>query len=645
MNWIASLYQTYDNCESEVGIKTNPPLLPIAHVPQQVEIEISINQKGDFVNALVLSADELPTIIPCTEASAGRTNSPEPHPLADSLKYVAADFYELTSEKAPADKEDKPVKTHHEHYVELLTSWAEFDGSNAKLDAILSYVQKGTVLRDLVSCKIFPILSGKIQKSWTEAEKNHPPLFGSKSKRTKPWDAFVRWSVNIPNIQESQTYWDRELWNSWISYYRSTLEIKDLCYVTGDTTEKARQHPRKIRYTADGAKLISSNDSSGFTFRGRFTDKEGTQTCGVSFEVTQKAHNALRWLIARQGKRFGDQAIVAWALTGQKIPDPLVSTADLSGKEDDFLEEDLENEADSLGPANTGQTGALILKRKISGYRADLGNTTNMVVLALESATKGRMAISYYRELSSGEFLGLIEKWHSEGAWDQNFGKDKEFVGVPSPYDIAQAVYGRRLDDDLKAVTCRRLLPCIIEDRPVPVDLVETCVHQAIARQSLEPWEWEKTLGIACALYRKQQIQTYKKNYAMSLERTRNSRSYLYGRLLAVADVLEKAALTKEEDRRTNAARLMQRFASRPYDTWTSIYLSLEPYCRRLKAKTPGLLHLYETEIDEIKNLFDTDEYCDDSKLDGEFLLAYHCQRTALYTSNKPKNNKPNSNS
>ena len=118
----------------------------------------------------------------------------------------------------------------------------------------------------------------------------------------------------------------------------------------------------------------------------------------------------------------------------------------------------------------------------------------------------------------------------------------------------------------------------------------------------------------------------------MSLERDRTTRSYLYGRLLAIADVLEKSALTKEEERPTNASRLMQRFASRPYDTWTSIYLSLDPYRRRLKANAPGLLHRYETEIDEIKNLFETEGFADDSKLEGEFLLAYHCQRSALFT-------------
>jgi CRISPR-associated protein Csd1 len=152
----------------------------------------------------------------------------------------------------------------------------------------------------------------------------------------------------------------------------------------------------------------------------------------------------------------------------------------------------------------------------------------------------------------------------------------------------------------------------------------------------MEHWEWEKALGIACALYRKQQIQSNKHHHTMSLERNRTTRSYLYGRLLAVADVLEQAALRSSgEHRDTNAARFMQRFASHPYQTWQNIYLLLDPYRRRLKANSPGLLYLYEAEFDEIKDLFQSAGFCDDSHLDGEFLLAYHCQRSALYTKKK----------
>jgi CRISPR-associated protein Csd1 len=118
----------------------------------------------------------------------------------------------------------------------------------------------------------------------------------------------------------------------------------------------------------------------------------------------------------------------------------------------------------------------------------------------------------------------------------------------------------------------------------------------------------------------------------MSLEEDRNSRDYLFGRLLAIADHLEGRALyVAGENRDTNASKLMQRFADRPSSTWRTIELALTPYKARLRAKRPGMLVAIEKQLDEITCKFQTSEFTDDGKLSGEFLLAYHCQRAALW--------------
>ena len=638
MNWIESLYRTYNNCLDHVGVEeegNNDLLLPLSHTTQNAHIEVTLDENSNLIAARVLQKADQKTLIPCTEASGGRSGSkPTNHPLCDKLQYVAGDFLgyggKVTSGFA------KEPEAPHRDYLKLLADWQE-KYPHPKVQTILRYARKGCLVEDLIRQQVIPTQTDESGKTifleqWTDKEQEPPGIFAILPAGNSPQDAFIRWAVVISGDKEPYLWQDRSVWESWNEYYKSTQEFNGLCYVTGEETTLAVQHPAKLRHAADKAKLISANDSSGFTFRGRFTDKDGIQTCGVSFDVTQKAHNALRWLIARQGKRIGDQAIVAWAITGLKIPDALVSTADLVDDED-FLNAGLVDDTSSLSEAETGQGVAHALNRKLIGYHAELGDTTAIVILALDSATPGRMAISYYRELTSSEFLKRVEAWHTQTAWKQNFGKDKKFIGAPSPYDIAQCAYGSRLDDKLKSATYRRLLPCIIENRPVPGDLVASCVRRATARQGLEHWEWEKALGIACALYRKQQIQTNKHHHTMSLERNRTTRSYLYGRLLAVADVLEQTALRASgENRDTNAARFMQRFASHPYQTWQNIYLSLDPYRRRLKANSPGLLHLYEAEIDEINNLFESDAFCNDNHLEGEFLLAYHCQRTALYT-------------
>jgi CRISPR-associated protein Csd1 len=106
------------------------------------------------------------------------------------------------------------------------------------------------------------------------------------------------------------------------------------------------------------------------------------------------------------------------------------------------------------------------------------------------------------------------------------------------------------------------------------------------------------------------------------------TRDYLYGRLLAIADRLEGHALYKaKENRDTNAARSMQRFAERPCSTWRQIYLSLSPYMARL-----GGAKYYKDMIDEVKEKFDPiEDFTLDKPLSGEFLLGYHCQRAELW--------------
>lgn len=114
----------------------------------------------------------------------------------------------------------------------------------------------------------------------------------------------------------------------------------------------------------------------------------------------------------------------------------------------------------------------------------------------------------------------------------------------------------------------------------------------------------------------------------MSLDIKNCSRDYLYGRLLAVAENIESYALyLAGEKRSTNAERYMQQFADRPYYTWRNLELALRPYQERLKnnGKDTG-----RQAISEIMELFATEDYLNDEKLSGEFLLGYHCQKMEI---------------
>ncbi|NCB77314.1 MAG: type I-C CRISPR-associated protein Cas8c/Csd1 [Negativicutes bacterium] len=610
MSWIQKLYETYENSKGIVGKSFNEDevaLLPICHTTNKAQIEIVIDGLGNFQRAMVVPKEQSKTIIPCTEQSGGRSGKkPENHPLCDKLQYLAADFSSFGGivTVGYANNPNEP----YEKYTDLLTRWCQSDFSHPKARAVLEYVRRGNVIKDLVENRILVVgEDNKLLEKWKEKSRKNIPEIFLVTTNSMQGEAFVRWIVEIPGEPHTKVWTDETLFKSWIGFYSATKKTRSLCYISGKDEFIAEQHPSKVRNDGDKAKLISSNDTSGFTFRGRFIT--ANQACSVGFEVTQKAHNALRWLINRQGYRKGDLVIVAWASNGGEIPDPLADT---------FILLNLANEEDNLNCApQTAQELAVKLKRKIEGYKRELGNTNNIVVMGLDAATPGRMAIIFYRELTGSEFLRRIEKWHTSCVWMH----DCKGVGAPSPNDIADAVCGIKSDEKLKKSIVSRIIPCIIDGKPIPKDIVYSAVNRASNRCGLENGDWNKTLSIACALYRK---YSEKENFEMPLDKERKTRDYLYGRLLAVAERLEEGALRRTGEKRpTNAARYMQQFASRPYKTWMQIEVALTPYILRLGSRASW----YKKMMDEIMESFDIEDYVSDKPLSGEYLLGYHCQR------------------
>lgn len=557
------------------------------------------------------------TLIPVTEASVGKAGAKiAPHPLCDEVSYLASDIPEPDKKKCDA-------------YVSHLEAWCQSEYSHPKAKAVLAYIRQKRLWADLNAEKLVPVVIAAVP--------------GKPKEKVKDQKIFIRWRVEPSATPATGTWEDETLIDAWIAYDKAINPKNGVCMVSGQEARLSSNHPKFIRRSDDGAKLISANDGSGFTFRGRFTDDTGAQACSVGYETTLNAHNALRWLIQRQGYRNGEQVIVSWAVGGTPIPDPFGSSLSLMSKEAEVIEQTATITGDDAGTAFAQRLNLLM-----RGYRAKLGERSDIVVMGLDSATPGRMAITYYRELQASEFLERIESWHASHAWHQNFGKDKKFVGAPAPHDIAEAAFASRLgeagelrvDEKLLKATVERLLPCIIDERPLPKDLLISAVNRTCNRVSFKrdkrghQWEWEKQLGVTCALFR----GFFKeRKYEMALEPDRTSRDYLYGRLLALAENIESYALTKaESSRETNAARMMQRFADHPGSTWRNLELSLVPYKARLNAsdKSRGFLVKRLREIDEIMSLFEPDDFLKESKLSGEFLLGYHCQRQIL---NPPK--------
>jgi CRISPR-associated protein Csd1 len=263
------------------------------------------------------------------------------------------------------------------------------------------------------------------------------------------------------------------------------------------------------------------------------------------------------------------------------------------------------------------------------------------MIMGLNAATPGRLSVVLYRELAESDFIEALEHWHNGMVWyyvyfDKNTKKLIRTISSPSPQQIAQTAYGERVKNDRIENTVERLMPCILDKKPIPVDIERQCCSTVsnllvIGKDEkttyIRDYKRESMLETACAVFKYNALVKQKEEYKVALEKDRTTRDYLYGRLLAVADEFEKSALKEMgTDRETNALRYMQRFSRYPAATWKMLYEKLLPYKKHAK-----FAQRYENLIGEITNLFEHDDYVCDKPLSGEYLLGYQCQKKDLY--------------
>lgn len=258
-------------------------LLPVYHSTQKAQIDVFLYDDASFAYGKAVDESDSVTIIPTTEDSSTRGNGIAPHPLCDKLVYVAGDY----SDHVKGAK--KNIAAYFEAYIRQLSGWVQSSYSDKLIRPVYDYLRRGTLIADLLQCGVL------------KAAENSRFLDESyKVAKIAQSDCFVRFTViNRADGTAEDVWHSKRLYDRYIAYYDSIDSQNALCYVTGETLPVTYKHSAKIRNSGDKAKLLSSNDSTNYTYRGRFSND--AEAYAVSREVSQKAHLALRWLIERQG--------------------------------------------------------------------------------------------------------------------------------------------------------------------------------------------------------------------------------------------------------------------------------------------------------------------------------------------------------
>ena len=585
MGLMQKALETYDAMSAWAGVavENRETLAPVGHITAKAKIEITLDAEGGFVQARAV--DEK-IIIPATEESAGRTSAPAAHPLCEQIGYLL-----------PGNEEKFRL------YTQQLEQWANSRYGSPKLNAILNYVRRGTLQTDLAR-------AGLLQMVEKGAVKNEKDM--------------VRWIVNGVGEESGPVWTDLRLLRGFGEFYlESRAGTADrLCMLTGEETLGAAQHLKGVVPMHGNAKIISGNDTSNFTYLGRFADAGEAVT--VSYIASQKAHNALKWLVCNDGYPFGSRTFVCWNPQGLEVPKvqtPLGKNRKSDGKEE------------PLKPTAYREE----LEKTVRGWKNSLPQNAGVVLAAFDAATAGRLAVLYYNELQASDFVDRLAYWDETCCWyDSQWGTSSPMLdrivqfafGVQRGSDESARV---EVDDKVRAQQLQRMLTCRTEKGAMPEDVMRALVRKCDNLQVYNAHNRDTLLFTACAVIRKYRMDRKKEDLPMALEPEKRDRSYQFGRLLAVLEKAERDTYDKDEKRETNAIRLQPMFVRRPGTTAKAVLEQVKnAYYPRLSVKSRNFYEILIGQIMEQISECTEEKY--DAPLTETYLLGYYLQKNALYT-------------
>lgn len=668
MNPLQALYTVY-NQALEAGLvdvhkaKNQPALLPIYHDNKRSNgndiIEVLLNEKGEFLDASWIPKDDY-IQFPVSELSIGRSSGIAPQPLVDKMTYVSKAI----------SKKTKKIK-HHEAYLEQLSDWVEFEKENPNilLHSISKYLlnPSNDILQDIINALFEKVVE-------IAGNGNLKVIEDSKEKNVKMADVFVTFSVEYKDtaIGVLNVTDNLEIHKNFIKYTEKLMATKpkDYCNISGECVYISSKH----RGLLGNAKIISGSNRYEI-YRGRFQDN--LDLIRVGFEASQKIFLMLKYFLENgTNSRWLNSGayLVNWFSTD--IENTISFDPSAKMIKDDFLDdlitlEDLP-ETDTAKEFSFGGSVAKAFSNFITGNGKELLEEVSYNILLLDKTSNGRIAIKYFKTYNGFQLAENVGYWYETMNWPYYSHQEGRYKNNVIPlFALINTLYGeeqetgnhfRLLGDRDKKIAgnmTEETIRCIMERRPLAKELAMKAWSNAKNRVRYKKY-WTEQLRTDCIVIQKyfKDLPYYnnkyipkEKNLAM-LDYECNDRSYLYGRLLAVYDKIEKDAqysrTSKKEvenqnssddsdyKRPTNASRLWAAFIDRPTVVHVNLSKKIQPYLLRLKNNRPGNAIYLEKLLGQIINQINKNNYGSQREaLDEMFLFGYYAQNQDFY---RPKN-------
>jgi CRISPR-associated protein Csd1 len=282
---------------------------------------------------------------------------------------------------------------------------------------------------------------------------------------------------------------EKEIIDLFFKYYNENDEgIVDFDYNTGIKGVCGEKFPSKIRNTGDKAKIFSANDTSGYTFRGQF--KNAKEARSINHIISDKAHNALKYLIKKQGFRQDDKVILIFGNVDAFDAEKMI-------KNDTFAFLGIEE----IPKYDSYNEYANFIRKNFLGIKNNLFNEKIpedlfLNILILDTMVPGRLSINFFKEYRGitelENFIRNIQEWYLSTNW-YAYKKisDNEIINYYtniSIFDIVKSIYGFedqkgdlsfKKDDKIVKKTIVDILKLVINNRKMDYRIVQLLTNKA----------------------------------------------------------------------------------------------------------------------------------------------------------------------
>lgn len=574
-------------------------------------IELLLSKESDLLEARVLPDGE--TIqFPVTEDSVARSSGVAPHPLVDSATYVIQDGEKRSTA-----------------YMKQMENWLAYDAND--------YVQ---IIRDFLKK---PGMLEVVKKKLKDSEEGGEERSKKSAKSIDFEKVFFTFSIEnyegMKNVSVSENTALQERYKDYVEYQNAQDPSKEkiICNLSGKEDYLCIKH-QPLMGTARLVSQITANDEN---YRGRFMTAD--QSIKIGMETSQKIHLMAKYLLSGKETRrwLGEQAnMVSWFsndLSNAVAFDPSKSAEMPAGIFEKLL---AEQKDESDAPAIADEITENIVKSFTNGKQLFSDDATYYIAI-FDKISNGRVAAKYFRSLSGSRLKDNLVAWQEKYHW-RGFSKDNwDKVFTPSPRRMVLAAYGVERDgmleiakNDFLKNQYQNIVTALVEGRAVPRNFEKALAVNIRHRQNYDK-TWMEVLFCALAVLKDKGGM---KNPMLNRENT--DRSYLFGRLLASFEYLEKSTFSKGNERSTNAEKMWTSYTNHPATMMLRLRNLMIPYERKLERSDEALKRMAYfnamREIREATNMlhesYNMDSVEVNRPLDYGFIFGYEAQRQAFYS-------------